>query len=67
MGQTSPPAHLFVHHNPNGNLGQVYLHQELAYEVGAMNECAVGIDVSKAKLDVCVARGSKIKTKVIRR
>ena len=31
-----------------------------------MNECAVGIDVSKAKLDVCVARGSKIKTKVIR-
>ena len=43
------------------------MHQELAYEVGAMNECAVGIDVSKAKLDVCVARGSKIKTKVIRR
>jgi transposase len=28
-----------------------------------MNECAVGIDVSKKKLDVCVATGDKIKTK----
>ncbi|HEX7046954.1 MAG TPA: transposase [Gammaproteobacteria bacterium] len=29
-----------------------------------MNEHAVGIDVSKKKLDVCVAIGSKLKTKV---
>lgn len=29
-----------------------------------MNEHAVGIDVSKSKLDVCVALGDKVKTKV---
>lgn len=29
-----------------------------------MNECAVGIDVSKAKLDVCAVTGTKFKTKV---
>lgn len=28
-----------------------------------MNEHAVGIDVSKTKLDVCVASGDRIKTK----
>lgn len=31
-----------------------------------MNERAVGIDVSKKKLDVCVASGDKIKTKVFK-
>jgi transposase len=31
-----------------------------------MNERAVGIDVSKKKLDVCVATGDKIKTKVFK-
>ena len=31
-----------------------------------MNEHAVGIDVSKKKLDICVASGDKIKTKVLR-
>ena len=31
-----------------------------------MNEHAVGIDVSKKKLDVCVAVGDKIKTKVLK-
>ena len=31
-----------------------------------MNEHAVGIDVSKKKLDVCVANGDKIKTKVLK-
>ena len=30
-----------------------------------MNECAVGIDVSKLKLDVCVANGVKFKSKVV--
>ncbi|WP_348673787.1 IS110 family transposase [uncultured Abyssibacter sp.] len=30
-----------------------------------MNECAVGIDVSKRKLDICVLRGRKAKTKVL--
>ena len=30
-----------------------------------MNEQAVGIDVSKKKLDVCVASGDKLKTKVL--
>lgn len=30
-----------------------------------MNEHAVGIDVSKKKLDVCMAHGSKLKTKVL--
>jgi len=31
-----------------------------------MNEHAVGIDVSKHKLDVCVARGEKFKSKVVK-
>ena len=31
-----------------------------------MNEGAVGIDVSKKKLDVCVATGDKIKAKVFK-
>ena len=31
-----------------------------------MNEQAVGIDVSKKKLDVCVANGDKLKTKVLK-
>jgi len=31
-----------------------------------MNEYAVGIDVSKKKLDICVIAGNKVKTKVLR-
>ncbi len=31
-----------------------------------MNECAVGVDVSKLKLDVCVAVGTKLKYKVVK-
>lgn len=31
-----------------------------------MNEQSVGIDVSKSKLDVCVLKGEKVKTKVFR-
>lgn len=31
-----------------------------------MNEQSVGIDVSKSKLDVCVLKGDKVKTKVFR-
>ena len=30
-----------------------------------MNEQAVGIDVSKKKLDICVADGEKVKSKVL--
>ena len=30
-----------------------------------MNEAAVGIDVSKLKLDVCVTNGKKFKSKIL--
>ncbi len=33
--------------------------------MGKMNECAVGIDVSKLKLDVCVVSDGKFKSRVL--
>ena len=39
--------------------------QSLDTRMDKMNEQAVGIDVSKAKLDICVISGEKLKTKVL--